>query len=429
MRSLFKSAPLKIHQLLRWSERYTKTDMVYLFKGGSWLLSGNALLIIIAFALSVAYANWLSPETYGTYRYILSVASLLALTSLPGMKSAVSRAIALEQVSTLRQGFKARVRWSLLGTAMGLAIAGYYAYQDNFVLSIGIALVSLLFPLAEALDLYQSFFLGKKLFHRQAIANATTAIFQAVVICAILLIQPNNVWYLLIGFFGSEIIIHGFWWWRIKALTASNASNAETIAYGKHLTVITTLNSALLYIDRLLVFQFIGAAQLASFVVATAPTEQLRGLVRNIQTMAMPKFTQQTAIDRQSLWYKILLFGLAIAGGTAIYILLAPMLFTFLFPQYLSGIGYSRLFALSLPAISVSGFVASILEARAHRRALYHYNVISNVISIILLIPGLFFFGIFGLIGSRVIARYFSLAYACILCDRSLKHHEPELVS
>ena len=72
----------KLISILRWSEKYTQTDMVYLTRGGFWLILGKIVFNISGFLLIIAFANLLSKEAYGTYQYVLSVASILAIPTL-----------------------------------------------------------------------------------------------------------------------------------------------------------------------------------------------------------------------------------------------------------------------------------------------------------------------------------------------------------
>ena len=73
------------YRLLRKSERYFKTDMVYVARGGFWVTAGNIVSALAAFGLAVAYANLLPKESYGTYKYILSLAGIIGAFSLTGL--------------------------------------------------------------------------------------------------------------------------------------------------------------------------------------------------------------------------------------------------------------------------------------------------------------------------------------------------------
>ena len=84
----------KIYKLLRWSEKYTKTDMVYLAKGASWLTSGQIISSFAIVLLAIAFANLIPRETYGTYKYVISVVGALSIFTLPGINTAVVQAVA-----------------------------------------------------------------------------------------------------------------------------------------------------------------------------------------------------------------------------------------------------------------------------------------------------------------------------------------------
>ena len=63
--------PLKqrIYKGLKWSQKYTQTDMVYLAKGGFWLGMGQIITGLASFLLTLAFANLVPKETFGTYKH------------------------------------------------------------------------------------------------------------------------------------------------------------------------------------------------------------------------------------------------------------------------------------------------------------------------------------------------------------------------
>ena len=116
----------KTYNLLRKSEKYFKTDMVYLVKGGSWLTLNRVIGSIIALTLAVVYANLLPKESYGLYKYVLSIVSILAITTLPGMDIALTRSIVNGYEGSIKKVIKTKLAWSLLGIITGLGISVYY---------------------------------------------------------------------------------------------------------------------------------------------------------------------------------------------------------------------------------------------------------------------------------------------------------------
>src|SRR3989338_6310130 len=78
----------KAYQLLRRSEDFFKTDMVYLAKGGFWFTLAQTVVSLSSFFLAVAFAQFVTKEAYGQYKYILSIVGLLGAFTLSGLPSA-----------------------------------------------------------------------------------------------------------------------------------------------------------------------------------------------------------------------------------------------------------------------------------------------------------------------------------------------------
>ena len=85
--------------------------MVYLFKGGSWFTSSEIISNLLSFGLSIAYANLLSQQTFGTYKYLLSAYGLISLVALPGIVTAVTQSVSRGYEGSLRNGFKTKMSW------------------------------------------------------------------------------------------------------------------------------------------------------------------------------------------------------------------------------------------------------------------------------------------------------------------------------
>src|SRR3569832_1750989 len=109
----------RLISLLRWSEQYTKTVLVYLAQGSFWLSVGQVGSLLLSFLLAVIFGHLASPDTFGNYKYIISFASLLTVLSLSGLGTAVSRAAARGAEGSLAQAFRISLRYSVLLVAAG----------------------------------------------------------------------------------------------------------------------------------------------------------------------------------------------------------------------------------------------------------------------------------------------------------------------
>ena len=137
---------MRTHGLLRWSEKYFKTDMVYVAKGGFWISFGQATSSVLSLLLIIAFANLLPKETYGTYRYILSLAGVLNIFALTGMNSAVARAVAAGNEGVLKASVRYQFKWNLLMLAAFWVLGGYYFINGDFLFATSFLILSILVP-------------------------------------------------------------------------------------------------------------------------------------------------------------------------------------------------------------------------------------------------------------------------------------------
>src|SRR3990167_3844267 len=144
----------KVSQALRKSESFFRTDMIYLAKSGSWLSIGHVIAMVAGFLTSLAFANLFPKESFGNYKFILSVVGILGAFSLTGMSTAITQAVSRGFGGALRQGFRINLKW---GTGMllgGLALSIYYYINDNSLLSFSFLLAGIVSPITLSAGFY-----------------------------------------------------------------------------------------------------------------------------------------------------------------------------------------------------------------------------------------------------------------------------------
>ena len=57
---MIKKSKQNLYNFLRWTEKWTKTDMIYLTKGGSLLFIARIIASFLAFVISIAFAKYIS---------------------------------------------------------------------------------------------------------------------------------------------------------------------------------------------------------------------------------------------------------------------------------------------------------------------------------------------------------------------------------
>src|SRR5438105_4073194 len=70
---MFSRAQDHILRALRWSEKYTKTDMVYLARGGSLAFAGQGIALLASLTLAVAVSHFVSKEAYGVSDIVIPI--------------------------------------------------------------------------------------------------------------------------------------------------------------------------------------------------------------------------------------------------------------------------------------------------------------------------------------------------------------------
>jgi O-antigen/teichoic acid export membrane protein len=201
-------------------------------------------------------------------------------------------------------------------------------------------------------------------------------------------------------------------------LTSNKKEGKKTISYGKHLTVMDALNNIAAYLDKILVFHFIGPIELAVYSFATAPPEQIKGLLKNIEPLALPKLATKTKREvKKTILSKSLKFGLFVAVGVIAYILLSPLLYKIFFPKYIESVFYSQIFSISL--IGMIGTPIHIaLQSQMAKKQLYQFNIYTSLIQITLMSFLLYFYGLLGLILARVITRFINIGILSFLVKK-----------
>ncbi|MBY0539780.1 oligosaccharide flippase family protein [Patescibacteria group bacterium] len=401
------------YRFLRWSEKYTKTDMVYAASGGVWLMVGQSMSSLSVFLLSLAFANLVPPETYGVYKYVLSIAALFALFTLPGMHTAIGRAVARGNTGAIPEAMRARILWSLFGMLVAFLGGAYYFIKGNNELTFAFLLIGVILPVFDTYTLYNAYLTGTRNFKTQTIVHGAVQLVSTASL-VLTLFFTTNLLYILVAYFLPLAMARFIAYRFILGDIPHESPDPAVIRYGKQLSVIGILSTVASNVDKILLWKFLGPAQLAVYAFSIAIPEQLKGPLRGVGELAFPKFAAQTPEQISNslplLWRKLILYGVVLVTISVIYILLAPYIFAFFFPQYMESVLYSQIFATSLVA-GISVIPVAALEAQKKIVAQYFLNTIQPITSIVLMLMLIPIFGVMGAISGLVIGRLMSTLY------------------
>lgn len=400
---------IKTYNFLRRTEKFFKTDMVYLAHGGFWLTFGQIVSAGSSFLLAIAFANLLPKETYGIYKYILSVAVILAIPTLSGMNTAIVQATARGLEGSFIPALKTKIRWGLLGGLASLILAGYYYFNGNTTLTISFLISAVFLPFMDSFGLYNSLLQGRKLFK---ISTQYAILSQIIAIISLItaLFFTKNLFLILLAYFLPWTLMRFiFLKITLKKFSPNVQKDPQTLSYGKHLSFMGVISTIASQIDKVLIFHCLGATEVAIYSMAIAPVEQIKNFFRNIGTLALPKFAHKTKEEiKTTVTGKMLRLAMVLLLVTAIYVIFASLIFKLIFPQYRESIFFSQIFAISL--ISIPVFIPySALQAKMAQRELYLFNFLFSIFQIGILFLGTYFYDLTGAIVAQVITRFFSL--------------------
>lgn len=398
---------MQLSNLIRWGERYFKTDMRYLLSGSFWSILAQVLSTVISLLLAVVVSHYLSKEAYGTYKYVLAAVAFLSTFSLNGITSAVFQSTARGHDGALREGFWINLRWSVLVFAGSLALAVYYFSAGNITLALGILIAGSLSPFLTSANLAASFLSGKKDFKRQSIYFGWLGNgFPILALIATIFLTKDPVLLILVFCISNTATSLYFYFRTLKQYRPdSEKKDSEMLSYAKHLSAIGILAGVATSIDQVFLFQYVGAAEVAIYVFATSILDQAKGPLKNLDAMMQAKFANHTDGNiKKNMNNKLMWLAALIVSIILLYILIAPFLFQILFPAYIEAVPYSQVYALSLLGL-IFGPAGSYLIAKKKIREQYVSSILGWSVQIFFVAVGVIFWGLWGLIIARVLSR------------------------
>ncbi len=404
-----------LYTLLRKSERHSKTDMVYLAHGGFWLTLWQSVTALSALIVSIIFANFLPKEVFGIYRYILSLSAIAGSFSLSGIGGAVTQAVAKGYEQTLVSAFRMNLKWSSLTTLVSWAMATYYYVNGNNTLALALFGIGLILPLYNSFILYGAYLSGKKHFKENAIYGIFLSIVPATLLVSVFFFTQNPAILALVSLGAGLCVAAFFYVYVLRKYKPYGGSSSAALTYGKHASLMGILGVIALQIDGILIFHYIGAAELAAYALALAFPQYIWNLLRNISTLALPKFAAKDIHDiKKVLPKKILLLSAGAALLSLCYILVAPFLFNIFFPLYPEAVIISQVLSLSLLGIA-SAISITVLQAMLATKKVYVYTFTSSAFHIITAVIFIPLWGVIGAAISYTATRIFSLVLSLIL--------------
>lgn len=397
-----------LNRTLDWAGRVFKIDAHYLARGTFWSTLSQIIITLSALALSMVLSRHLPKEVYGEYKYILSLVSFLSIFTLSGLGTSVLQSAARGFDGALLKGFHASLRWSAAAWIGALGIAAYYFLHDNYQIAVGVLIGGSLAPIIAATGLATNFLVAKKDFRTLAFHGSIPSTFiPAMALIVTALLTDNPLAFVVVYFITNAAAYFYLYQYTLRMYRPDQANDDPSmVSYAKHLSFMGILGGLAGNLDQILLFHYVGPAQLAIYNFAIGIPDQLKGPLKQLDGMLQARFANHLpASIRENMRNKsLLLFAFGIVCAS-VYIPLAPYLFSILFPNYMEAVPYSQLYALHFLTLPFAPS-SSYLFAKRLIREQYINTALSYMFRIAFIAVGVIGWGLWGLIVAIIASRF-----------------------
>ena len=406
-----------------------RVDAAYVVRGNFWLLIARVAATGTGVLLTIVFANLLAPEAFGFYKYAISMAGIITAFSLTGIGTALINSIARGDEGTIRSTLRTSFLWSLPASALALAAGGYYLYQGNGQLALSLLAIAIATPIFASFGNYRHLFIGRADFRASAIIGTVRSLVPVLALIITVFLTQDPLLIVLAYFAsnaGTVLLLYFYTIWRYRVPQAA-ASTKSTVRFAWHTSAINVLTQITSQADQFLMWHFAGPAAVAYYAFATSPIYHLQSISGNLFSLTAPKMATKSEEELgRMIPTRMRQMFLLMIPFTAAYVIAAPYIFHYLFPQYESVAWLSQIYAVVL-LLQPQGFVDAALIAQEDTRRRNRLIVAGQTIKLTLLVAGIIRFGITGGIGALVLAEIanFGMALAMLAHMRRRRRSAP----
>jgi O-antigen/teichoic acid export membrane protein len=379
--------------------------------------------MVLGLIIVLILANFLSPNDYGNYKYVYSMVGILGVLSLSGgVRTTIIQSAAMGYDGILEVLHKKN---PLLNAPMmfgAIVLGGYYIFQDNWLIGISVPILTLATIIANNGLLASAYLNGKSLQKELALFQVGIGSVNLIGLSLAVVLTSNVP--LIITIASSTVAVASTWsYFYVKRRFVRNTTVDEKIAhYGKHLGLLSIFTTIQQHIDSVLIFSTLGSGALATYAIATPLVDRILGFIKSSYFLVLPKFSEwgPSASMEKIYTRTVVSFSLGLIVWL-FYFFCAPTVFGVMFPQYLSAVSLSILFALNIPLAAAVMIPHAYVDSLVEIRNKYILNGAIFFTRITTLPIGLYWLGVSGVIYSELLTRFVGLCILIFIVEKQRK--------
>lgn len=380
-----------------------------------WTIGERVSSLGIQFVSGIILARLLSPSDYGCIGMIVIFTSISNVFISGGLGSAL-----IQKKETTQSDYSTVFYWNLAVSLLcyfvlyvsAPSIAEFYRMP---ILSSVLRVQSLIIVIG-ALTVVQINLLKKQLkFRKISIVNMIAAIV-SLSITILMAYNGYGVWALVAQYISMALIPMLLYWTTNKwfpSLIFSVKSFKELFGFGVFMMFTQLINNIGRNIEGLLIGRFYNASTLGLYTKGKSLEGiAMTGVSEALNQVTYPLYSQYQD-NRQELCRLIKVFTLTVSvvmmPFAFVLILTAKPMFLILYSEkWLGSVFYFQVLCLSGIAVSMQGINSLAIAAIGKSKKMMNYTLGKRIISITLLLLGLYFGGINGLLIAVVLESYIS---------------------
>lgn len=380
----------------------------------SYVFLLRVLQQVVGFVSFFFIIHYLPKEVIGDYHFVLSCVALVSIMSLPGMRVALVQSIARDHGGFFVQASRYSFLGACAGTGILLGIAGYYYLfaQDN-LMTATFVVAALINPLGKGLFLWRSSYAGAERFKMLSIFEAgETLITSLLLMVSVLFYKESHIVLLSVALAVPAVLNLFLWFPEYKKYHEEKGGEEGMESYGFKTSAYQIFPVVAKEIDRICVYNFVSAAELAAYSVASKIPEAIKMLFQNLGDVITPKFARMKGftdkLDRILGLLSLVSFFVIIVFAFTLF----PLLFNGLVPaEYADSLLYAQILLCSVAignhAILRARYIRAQKDADSFR-SLMVVGMGIRIVTVLLFVP---FWGVWGAVIAVFIQRIFTSVF------------------
>lgn len=354
-----------------------------------WTILSQVSITLMNIGIIFFLANLLTPHDLGQYKLIstwLAVAISLGFT---GYIYTLPQKFAKKESVNLKYLIRKTLIKSSHVFGVLIMICIYYFYNQNLELAISFLLMSALAPITLLYMLANTYYIGTKKFKLSSLSLNLVQVFQFTSIVSTAYLTEDFL-YTAMAFLTSTIIantasilyvLHKIKEYRAEHEVSADESKLEEAGANK-LNFSSIISGLAYQSDKLLLFHFVGAAQLAIYSIALAISDQARTPFKIIASIFLPRMSENNSSKKNA--YKLFAFMTFLSVSTSILIIIInPYVFKYIFPKYLEFVNLANA-AATILIFSSASILITFLQSKKQFDVINSNQILMTILMLVL---------------------------------------------